>query len=184
MLQGAWPGGSGVVIRSRKACAFWLVLTVAPILSLALLANYSRQELTLEYRALAGLIALFGVQAFLAEATGFQADSKGVSFPRRLFPHFGFPTLWRRRIPSKQISRADLLDLNMARIYRTSAERVDVLFPDIMSKRHFLHFIGRELARSSERRLIKGGHKEKRPAVTSTVGAFCCGGRGRHSIQF
>ena len=145
MLQGA-----GISVRSWKACAFWFVFTVAPILSLALVTICSRHELVQECRALAGLIALFGVQAFWAEAIGLKADREGFSFPRRLLPQFGFPTLWRRRIPSSCISRADSLGSRMARIYLTSAERVDVLFPDITSKRRFLSYIGSELSRSSE----------------------------------
>ena len=177
MLQGAWPGGSGVFVRSRKACAFWLVFAVAPILSLVLLAHYSRQGLAQEYRTLAGLIALLGVQAFLAEAIGLRADAEGFSFPRRLLPHLGFPTLWRRRIPSKHISRADSLDLRTARIYLTSAERVDILFPDILSKRHFLSFIGEELARQSRRRQIKGrGIKKNAPPLHPRSGRSVAAG--------
>jgi len=146
--------GSGAV-RSWKTCAFWLIFTVVSILSLVFLDDYSRQELGLDSRVLSGFVALFSAQAFLAEAIGLRANARGVSFPRRLFPNFGFPTVWRRRIDFKDISRADSRDTKRVRFYLTSAELVDVLFPDTISKQAFLNYVAKELTQSSRQRGIR-----------------------------
>lgn len=144
MPEATWPGA----VRSRKVCTFWLIFTFVSILCLVFLDNYTHHEFALDYRVLPSLVALFSAQAFLAEAIGLRADARGVSFPRRLFAHLGFPTLWRRRIALKDISRADSLDERTVRFHLFSTELVDVLFPDIMSRRSFLRYIGKELARS------------------------------------
>jgi hypothetical protein len=144
MPEATWPGA----VRSRKVCTFWLIFTFVSILCLVFLDNYTHHEFALDYRVLFSLVALFSAQAFLAEVIGLRADARGVSFPRRLFAHLGFPTLWRRRIALKDISRADSLDERTVRFHLFSTELVDVLFPDIMSRRSFLRYIGKELARS------------------------------------
>jgi hypothetical protein len=151
MLQTTWPGA----VRSWKICTFWSIFTLAPILCLVFVDYHTHREFAPDYRVLSGLVALFGAQAFLAEAIGLRADEQRVSFPRRLFPHLGFLTLWRRRIALTAISRADSLNERTVRFYLISAELVDLLFPDIMSKRHFLRYIGKELARSDRARQIK-----------------------------
>jgi hypothetical protein len=135
-------------IRFWRVCAVWLIFAIGPILWLLLLNEPTEQYAVLDYRVFFGLVALFSAQAFLAEAIGIRANAQKVSFPRRLFPHLGFPTLWRRRIALKDISRTDSLDEQTVRFLLNSTELVDLLFPDSMSKRHFLRYVDKELARS------------------------------------
>lgn len=137
--------GSGAV-RSWKGCVFWSVFVIGPILVL-LLVRPTDQDFTLNYRVFSGLVALFSAQALLAEAIGIRADAQKISFPRRLFPHLGYPTLWRRRIALKDISRADSLNERMVRFFLNTTELVDLLFPDSTSKRQFLRFVDKEIAR-------------------------------------
>ena len=139
--------GSGAV-RSWKVCAFWSVFAIGPILWLLFRNGRNDQDFALDYRVVSGPLALFGAQAFLAEAIGFRANTQKVSFPRRLFPHLGFPPLWRRRIALKDISRADSLNERTVRFFLNTTELVDLLFPDSTSKRHFLRYVDKELARS------------------------------------
>lgn len=150
MLEG-WRGA----VRSWKVCAFWSIFVVGPIIWLFLFADPTHQDFAFEYRVLSGLVAFFSAQALLAEAIGIRANAQRVSFPRRLFSHLGFPTLWRRRIALKDISRADSLDERTVRLFLISTELVDLLFPDSTSKRHFLRYVGKELDRSVRRRPIK-----------------------------
>jgi hypothetical protein len=144
MVQATWPGS----VRSWKICALWLIIALATLLSAVLLSNDGYRESAADYRILLGLVFLFSFQAFLAEAIGVRANAQSVSFPRRLLPHLGFPTLWRRRIALKDVSRADSFDDRSVRLYLFSTELVDILFPNIMSKRHFMRYISKELARS------------------------------------
>ena len=139
--------GRGAV-RSWKVCAFWSIFAIVPILWLLFLHEPTDQYVALDYRVFYGLVALFSAQAFLAEAIGIRANAQKISFPRRLFPHFGFPTLWRRRIAMKDILRTDSLDERTVRFFLNSTELVDLLFPDSTSKRHFLRYVDKELARS------------------------------------
>jgi hypothetical protein len=83
------------------------------------------------------IIVLFGLQGFAAEMLGLRADEAGFSFPRRLFLRFGFPVLWRRRIPAKMVSRIDTLDSRTVQFYLTSCERVDFVFPDDEKMKRF-----------------------------------------------
>ena len=155
--------GRGAV-RSWKVCAFWLIFAIGPILWLFFLHEPTDQDVALDYRVFSGLIALFSAQAFLAEAVGIRANAQKVSFPRRLFPHLGFPTLWRRRIALKDISRVDSLDERTIRFFLNSTELVDLLFPDSTSKRHFLRYVDKELARSVRTRPIAAARPRGRSA--------------------
>lgn len=155
--------GSGAV-RSWKVCALWSIFTIGPILWLLFLDEPTNQHFALDYRVFSGLVALFSTQAFLAEAIGIRANAHKVSFPRRLFPHLGFPTLWRRRIALKDISRTDSLDERTVRFILNSTELVDLLFPDSMSKRHFLRYVHKELARSVPTRPIAAARPSGRSA--------------------
>lgn len=150
-MEATWP----TAVRSKKICAFWSTFTFMTILGFVISNTYPRQEFAIDYSAVSALLAAFSAQAFLAEAIGLRANRQRVSFPRRLFAHFGFPTLWRRQIALKDISRADSLDERTIRFYLLSTELVDILFPDIRSKRQFLRYIGEELARAPKTRLVR-----------------------------
>lgn len=145
--------GSGAV-RCWKVCAFWSIFTIGPILWLLFLDGATDQDFALDYRVFSGLVALFSAQALLAEAIGIRANAQNVSFPRRLFPHLGFPTLWRRRIALKKILRADTLNERTVRFFLNTTELVDLLFPDSTSRRHFLRYVDKEFARSVRTRPI------------------------------
>jgi hypothetical protein len=151
-------------IRFWRVCAFWLIFAIGPILWLLFLNEPTEQYAVLDYRVFFGLVALFSAQAFLAEAIGIRANAQKVSFPRRLFPHLGFPTLWRRRIALKNISRIDSLDEQTVRFLLNSTELVDLLFPDSMSKRHFLRYVDKEFARSVQTRPIAAARSRDRSA--------------------
>jgi hypothetical protein len=151
-------------IRFWKVCSFWLIFAIGPILWLFFLHEPTDQYPALDYRVFSGLVALFGAQAFLAEAIGIRVNSQKVSFPRRLFPHLGFPTLWRRRIALKNIARVDSLDEQTVRFLLNSTELVDLLFPDSSSKRHFLRYVDKELARSVQTRPIAAAKPRGRSA--------------------
>lgn len=146
MLQATLPGSS----RSLKICAVWLILTLVTILSAVLLNNEAGREISIDYRVLLILVPFFCAQALIAEVIGVRANAQSVSFPRRLLPHLGFPTFWRRRIAFKDVSRVDSLDDRSIRLYLFSAELVEVMFPDLISKRQFMRYINKELARSVE----------------------------------
>jgi hypothetical protein len=155
--------GSGAV-RFWRVCAFWSVFAIGPILWLLFLDELTEQDFALNYRVFSGLVALFSAQAFLAEAIGIRANARKISFPRRLFPHFGFPTLWRRRIALKDILRTDSLDERTVRFFLSSTELVDLLFPDSTSKRSVLRYIDKELARSVRPRPIAAARPRGRSA--------------------
>ncbi len=128
-----------VVARSWKACALWLVLGGA--LTAAIWPVFARGEQSVETPLALGAIAIFVAQGFLAEFLGVRANEQAVSFPRRLFPFFPFPTLWRRQIRTRQISRVDSWGENAVRVYLGSAELVDINLPDATRKRVFLNFL-------------------------------------------
>ncbi len=86
-------------------------------------------------RVLAGLLALFCGQALVAEWIGFRCDGRGLSYPRRIFPSFSFPTIWRRQISVRKISRMDALGERAILFYLSSTERAAVVFPDNRSRR-------------------------------------------------
>ena len=45
-----------------------------------------------------GLVALYGAQAFIAEALGFKTDQTSLTIPRRLLQILPLLVLWRERI--------------------------------------------------------------------------------------
>ena len=90
-----------------------------------------------------GIIVLFGLQGFAAEMLGLRGDEAGFSFPRRLFPRFGFPVLWRRRITAKRISRMDSFVSRTVRLHLTSCEVVDFVFSDDEKMKRFMSFAKR-----------------------------------------
>ena len=45
-----------------------------------------------------GLVALYGAQAFIAEALGFKTDQTSLTIPRRLLQILPLVVLWRERI--------------------------------------------------------------------------------------
>ncbi len=90
-------------------------------------------------------MALFVGQGFVAELIGFWCDRDSLSFPRRIFPGMGFPTIWRRKIPLRKISRMDALGERVILFYLSSTERVAVVFPNNRSRRQFMHFLSEAL---------------------------------------
>ncbi|WP_292529495.1 hypothetical protein [Methylocystis sp.] len=132
-----------MVIRSWRSCVSWFVFGAAFVLGLIYCDKTNCEEFNLapEMRLTLGLMALLGLQGFLAEALGLWADENGFSIPRRIFPHLGFPVLWRRKIPGRSLSRIDAIDSRMVRLYLTSTERVDFVFADNEKRRRFLRFV-------------------------------------------
>jgi hypothetical protein len=138
MSQAVLAWSETIVIRSWKSCALWFFATALP----AALLLLNKLELTQEGRFLAELFVAFGTQAFISELLGMRAHADAVSFPRRPFPLLPL-ALWRRNIPLKHISRVDSIDDSAVRLYLTSCERFDFLFPDKESKSRALRYLGK-----------------------------------------
>ncbi len=131
-----------MVIRSWRRCVSWFIFGTAVVLGLIYCDKINCEEFNLasQMRLTLGLMALLGLQGLLAEALGLWADENGFSIPRRIFPHLGFPVLWRRKILGRSLSRIDAIDSRMVRLYLTSTERVDFVFADNEKRRRFLRF--------------------------------------------
>ena len=129
-----------IVLRSWRSCASWLLFSSAFVLGLL---SCEKHECGVELHVALVIMLLFGLQGFAAEMLGLRADEAGFSFPRRLFSRFGFPVLWRRKIPAKRVSRIDSLDSRTVRLYLTSCERVDFVFPDDEKMKQFMRFAKR-----------------------------------------
>jgi hypothetical protein len=132
-----------MVVRSWKSCAFWFIFSAVPALFIALELESEQSQWNLRLGAVPGLVTLFGLQGFLAEMAGVRADQNGFSFPRRLFPRFGFPVLWRRKIRANRISRIDTLDPKTLRFFLNSGNWLDLVFANREQKRSFLGFARR-----------------------------------------
>jgi len=129
-----------MVIRSWKSCASWLLFSSAFVLGLG---GCEKQECVTYLHLAIGIIVFFGLQGFAAEMLGLRADEAGFSFPRRLFPRFGFPVLWRKRIAAKRVSRMDSFISRTVRLHLTSCEVVDFVFPDDEKMKRFISFAKR-----------------------------------------
>jgi hypothetical protein len=141
MSQAVWTGSQAIVVRSWKSCTLWFVFTALP----AAIVVFNKPEMTEQNHFLAWLCALFGSQAFVSELLGIRAGGGVISFPRWPLPQLPL-AIWRRSIPLEHISRTDSLDARAARFYLTSAERVDVVFPNNESKWRVLASIGKAKA--------------------------------------
>ncbi len=141
MSQVVSAGSQTIVIRSWRSSALWFAVAALPLAT----AVFNKPEMTNQGRFLIGLFALFGAQAFASELLGTRLETDSVSFPRRLFPYLPL-IVWRRRIPLKQISRADSLGDRGVRLYVASAELVDFMLPDSESKWRFLRYLGKAKA--------------------------------------
>ena len=138
LSQKVWK--TRMVIRSWRRCASWLLFSSAFVLGLV---GCEKHECVAELHFAIGIIVLFGLQGFAAEMLGLRADEAGFSFPRRLFPRFGFPVLWRRRITAKRVSRIDSFVSRTVRLHLTSCELVDFVFPDDEKMKRFMRFAKR-----------------------------------------
>jgi hypothetical protein len=148
-----------MIIRSWIRCASWFLLTTALLVVLVSSENYERIA---ELPFALGLIAIFGLQGFVAEMLGLRSDETGFSFPRRIFPGIGFPVLWRRKIPAKSVSRIDSLDSRTVQIHLASCEIIDFVLPDNEKKRRFLRFTTGVLE-GNHIRSSKGGNRHSVP---------------------
>jgi hypothetical protein len=73
----------------------WLVFTgLATGLAVVAVIFQSPSPATLMF----GLVALYGAQAFIAEALGFKTDQTSLTIPRRLLQISPLLVLWRERI--------------------------------------------------------------------------------------
>jgi hypothetical protein len=157
-LMGEQMGGSGgtnMVIRSWKGCAFWFIFSAAPVFFIVLEIESEQSQRNLRLCVALGLVTLFGLQGFLAEIAGVRADQNGFSFPRRLFPRLGFPVLWRRKIRANRISRIDTFGPKTLRFFSKSGNQLDLVFANREQKQSFLVFARRAyLSRADTRATI------------------------------
>jgi hypothetical protein len=129
-----------MIVTAWKNCAAWFLATAIPTMGAVVFRN---SDASFELEGLLGLIALSAGQGFLAEIVGFRADESGFSFPRRLLPQLSFPVLWRRKIPSRHVSRVDTLGGRSIRVYLTTTEIVDFIFPNSDARKQFLQIAHR-----------------------------------------
>ena len=82
-------------MRSLFLCVIWLVFTgLATGLAVIAAIFQSPSPATLMF----GLVALYGAQAFIAEALGIKTDQTSLTIPRRLLQISPLLVLWRERI--------------------------------------------------------------------------------------
>jgi hypothetical protein len=114
-----------MVVRSWKNCAFWLVVILAPLAVLL----WRGADVTRELLICMALVALFGLQGFVAELIGLRISQEGLSFPRRISPHVPLLVFWRRRVTDREISRVDTSEYGGLRLSLVTAEVVDIPTP-------------------------------------------------------
>ncbi|MEK4035556.1 hypothetical protein WOC76_05745 [Methylocystis sp. IM3] len=145
--QNVGPSHATMNARSSLVASYWFIgFTLA-------LASFFVFPAGGAARVLAGLVALFCGQGFIAEWIGVRCDRDSISFPRRLFPGIGFPTVWRRRISVRKISRMDSVGQRAILFYLSSTERVAFVFPDNRSRHQVIRFLNEAIeARRHARR--------------------------------
>ncbi len=79
------------------------------------------------------------MQGFFSEIAGVRAGKDAISFPRRIFPGFGFLVFWRRTIAAKSISRIDRHLDNRVQLF-TGGRAVDIALAGRDRRRKFMKF--------------------------------------------
>jgi hypothetical protein len=82
-------------------------------------------------------LAIYAMQAFIAEALGICVSKKSISFPRRLIPGFPFVVLWRARVKCAEIDRISSRPNARVRVEKSTGERLRL---DFASRRARLRF--------------------------------------------
>ena len=123
-------------MRSLPMCAAWLVLTGVCV------ALQSVRTNPMEILVLM-LLALYGMQAFIAEALGVCVSPRSISFPRRLIPGFPFLVLWRMRVKCADIDWISSRPKARVRVQKRTGERLQVNFPSREARLRFFQFVKR-----------------------------------------
>jgi hypothetical protein len=123
-------------MRSIPMCAGWLILAGACLGLLFVRTN------PLEILFLL-LLAIYAIQAFVAEALGIRVSRKSISFPRRLVPGFPFLVLWRARIRCAEIDQISSRPKARVRVEKISGERLGLDFPSREARLRFYQLVKR-----------------------------------------
>jgi hypothetical protein len=123
-------------MRSLSMCAAWLILFGVS------LALQSVRPNPLEIIFLL-LLAIYALQAFVAEALGVRVSKKTISFPRRLIPGFPFLVLWRVRVKCADIDQISSRPKARVRVQKSTGERLQVNFPSREARLRFFQFVKR-----------------------------------------
>ena len=121
-------------MRSLSLCVIWLVFTLLALV-VAIFPPPSPATIVL------GLAALYGAQAFIAEALGVQIDQTSISFPRRPLANFPLLVFWRERIRSTDIDQITSRSTKQIRLHKSSGERVRLTFANRAAKSQFVDCI-------------------------------------------
>jgi hypothetical protein len=87
------------------------------------------------------LVALYGVQAFIAEALGVKVDETSVMFPRRPLSAFPLFVFWRERIRYADIEQITSRSKEQIRLHKPSGERIKLTFANRAAKSQFVDCI-------------------------------------------
>ena len=125
-----------VKMRSLPMCAAWLILTGA------CLALLSIRTQPLEIVILM-ILALYAIQAFIAEALGVRVTNTSISFPRRVIANFPFFILWRMSVRCAEIDQISSRPKARVRVHKNTGERLQVSFPSREARQRFFQFVKR-----------------------------------------
>jgi hypothetical protein len=117
-------------------CAAWLIILGAS------LALQSGRPAPLEILFLL-FLAIYAMQAFVAEALGVRVSTKSISFPRRLNPGFPFLVLWRVSVDCIDIDQISSRPKARVRVQKNNGERLQVNFPNREARLRFFQFVKR-----------------------------------------
>lgn len=117
-------------------CAAWPILAGA-CLGLMLVRTNPLEILSLL------LLAIYTIQAFIAEALGIRVSKKSISFPRRLIAGFPFLVLWRARIKCADIDQISSRPKARVRVEKISGERLGLDFPSREARLRFYQLVKR-----------------------------------------
>jgi hypothetical protein len=121
-------------MRSLSLCVIWLVFTGLAVVA-AIFQSPSPAAIMF------WLVALYGAQAFIAEALGVKVDQTSVMFPRRPLSAFPLFVFWRERIRCADIHQITSRSREQIRLHKPSGERIKLTFANRAAKSQFVDYI-------------------------------------------
>jgi hypothetical protein len=115
-------------------CSAWLVFTMV---SLVLAFQQTQPLMTI----FLWLVAVYGLQGFIAELLGLRMNGASITFPRRLASGFPLLVLWRGRIRCAEIDQIRSKWQTQIRVDKTTGERMKVIFANRAMRSSFFQFI-------------------------------------------
>ena len=118
-------------MRSLSLCVIWMVFTLLAVV-VAIIQPPSPAAIIF------GLVALYGLQGFIAEALGVKVDQTSVTFPRKPLANFPLLVFWRERIRCADIEQITSRSTKQIRLHKPSGERIKLAFANRAAKLQFL----------------------------------------------